>query len=588
MRSSARSISLAPCLAIFIILAAANAAGAETDPKLEQAAAKAEANIPFVYQGKTYVKSESGEISPLLDAKSVQTPAASAGVKASTTKSGKAVPAKSKSVAAKAPMALASVGTTAAAWPARFPRTLLTAGDATAAKGNAAARPKSFNLLAWQTPIKNQGSRGTCYAFAFTAGLEAAYRHKYGKIVDGKYQGPQWILSEESLIHVTKSTLLNRPQTYLFENPSSYWDGVLGVVGDPLMTSVLSEQLMNYRIPEAKYSPYLALSNPPPKSPPGLTQLADANACAIVATLAKTWDGAPPKFNPSGQCMSGNCATQQAIDACEYTPEHIPSAAGRNGRFGVSFDYKAPDGTRQPGAKALSAAQTRDTDLMESLLFEGHEIVGEFFINWKRGATINASFQSSPLWEYDATVKGDGHNMLVVGYDRTDPSPSRWYFILKNSWCGDKYFLVDYEFIRKATRGGIVIMDVVDPAMDQAASLVRGGAWLGIWPVHRSPQSDLDGNLVIRRVFDPNVPVQPGPGTKLQLGEFYPADGSSPHLVAGYPSSDSMMVLYVDSKSASASPAQAPGKAAPPKPGSAGAQSYTWTFGQSPQRSAGK
>jgi hypothetical protein len=48
------------------------------------------------------------------------------------------------------------------------------------------------------------------------------------------------------------------------------------------------------------------------------------------------------------------------------------------------------------------------------------------------------------------------------------------------------------------------------------------------------------------------------------------------------------MVLYVDPNSASANPAQAPGKATPPKPGGAGAQSYTWAFGQSPQRSAGK
>jgi hypothetical protein len=106
--------------------------------------------------------------------------------------------------------------------------------------------------------------------------------------------------------------------------------------------------------------------------------------------------------------------------------------------------------------------------------------------------------------------------------------------------------------------------------------------------VHRGPQSDLDGNLVIRRVFDPNVPVQPGPGTKLQLGEFYPAGGSSPHLVTGYLSSDSTMVFYVDPKSASANTAAASSNATPAKPGSAGAQSYTWAFGQGPQRSAGK
>ena len=74
-----------------------------------------------------------------------------------------------------------------APWPARFPRTLMSADDITTAKANAAARPNNFNLLPWQTPIKNQGERDTCYAFAFTAGLEAAYRHKYGKIVDGRY-----------------------------------------------------------------------------------------------------------------------------------------------------------------------------------------------------------------------------------------------------------------------------------------------------------------------------------------------------------------------------------------------------------------
>src|SRR5580704_10638977 len=174
--------------------------------------------------------------------------------------------------------------TSSAAWPARFPRTLMSAKDVATAKASATARPTSFNLLAWQTPIKNQGKRDTCYAFALTAALEAAYRHKYGKIVDGKYQGPQWILSEEFLIHVAKSTLLNRPQTYLFENPSSYWEGVLGVVGYPMMISVLSEQLMNYRIPETQYAPYLALDNPAPNAPPGLMQLAAANNCAVVGT----------------------------------------------------------------------------------------------------------------------------------------------------------------------------------------------------------------------------------------------------------------------------------------------------------------
>ena len=458
-----------------------------------------------------------------------------------------------------------------AAWPARFPRTLMSVNDVAAAKANATARPKSFNLLAWQTPIKNQGKRDTCYAFAFTAGLEAAYRHKYGKIVDGKYQGPQWILSEEFLIHVTKSTLLNRPQTYLFENPSSYWEGVLGVVGYPMMISVLSEQMMNYRVPESQYAPYLALDNPAPNAPAGLTQIANANNCSIVGTLAEKWVDSPTAINSDGSVPGGNCATQRAVDACEYTPNYIPSAASQNARFGVSFVYTAPDGTQQPGAKALSKAQMSDTNLLEALVFEGHEIVAELYLNWKRGEQIGTPFQSTPLWDYDATANGGGHNMLVVGYDRSDPSPSRWYFIMKNSWGGDKYYFVSYPFMQNATRGGVVILDVVDPHVDQPVSPARGGAWLGIWPVHRSAQSDLDGTLVIRRTFDPNVPVQPKPGTSLPLGEYDRAEGSSGQPLIGYLSSDSTIVFHVD----------------PDKKG-ASAAFYTWAFGQNPERNPGK
>jgi hypothetical protein len=458
------------------------------------------------------------------------------------------------------------------AWPARFPRTLMTAADVAAAKANATARPKSFNLLPWQTPIKNQGARDTCYAFAFTAGLEAAYKHKYGKVVDGQYQGPQWILSEEFLIHIAKSTLLNVPQKYLFENPSSYLSGVVGVAGDPMMISVLSEQLMNYRIPESQYAPDLLLDNSKtPNSPSGLTQLAVANNCSILMTLDKQWIGAAPKLNNAGQCTAGNCATQQAVDACDYAPNYIPSTASGNARFGLSFDYKAPDGTQQPGAKALTKAQMSDTDLMESLLFEGHEIISELYLDWKRGAEIKTSFQTSPLWSYDATVKGEGHNMLLVGYDRSDPSPSNWNFIMKNSWGGDKYYLVSYSFIQKATRGGVVIMDVVDPDAAKPASLVRGGAWIGSWSVAHSAQSDLDGKLVIRRVFDPNVPVQPKAGSDLQLGDYYPTDGSSAQSVSGHLSSDSTMVFHIN----------------PAKKG-ASVMFYTWAFGKNPERSLEK
>jgi hypothetical protein len=93
--------------------------------------------------------------------------------------------------------------------------------------------------------------------------------------------------------------------------------------------------------------------------------------------------------------------------------------------------------------------------------------------------------------------------------------------------------------------------------LDKPVSLVRGGAWLGIWPVRRGAHSDLDGNLVIRRTFDPNVMVQPKPGTDLRLDEFFSANGAAPRAVAGHLTSDRVMVFHI---------APAPGAAKPKRP----------------------
>jgi hypothetical protein len=349
----------------------------------------------------------------------------------------------------------------------------------------------------------------------------------------------------------------------------------LGVIGDPMMISVLSEQLMNYRIPESQYAPYRSwdsskpAANSPPSSLPGLVQVATKNNCTAVAALNDKWNGNKPKLNNAGQCIGGNCATQKEVDACEYTPDYIPATSSKNSHFGISFSYKAPDGSEQPGAKALTQAQMNDTDLIESLLFSGHEIVAELYLKWKRGPTIKTSFQTSPLWEYDGTVNDGGHNMLVVGYDRSDPSPDRWYFIMKNSWGGTKYYFVAYSFMKNAMRGGVVILDVVDPEADKPASLVRGGAWLGIWPVHPGPQSELDGTIVIRRTFDPNVAVQPKAGTEIPLGDYYPLDDSSTQPLSGHMASDSTMAFEVEGPKATVT-------------------SYTWNFGAAPQKTAAK
>ncbi len=263
MRASARSISLAPCSCHLSSSSPPTAAGAKTDPKLEQAAGQGRGRHSVRLSGQDLCqKRDRGYIAPARRRNQFKRPATSAGVKASRSKSAKAAPATHRREGEhdlgerRRRPRLGRPGFRApSCWRGRRGRR----------QGECRRAPEeSFNLLAWQTPIwKNQGSRGTCYAFAFTAGLEAGLhrqqiRQDRRRRVSGPAMDPvRGIAHPRDQIDAAQSTA----DLSVRGTRAPIGTGVLGVVGDPLMTSVLSEQLMSYRIPEAKYSPYLALSN---------------------------------------------------------------------------------------------------------------------------------------------------------------------------------------------------------------------------------------------------------------------------------------------------------------------------------------
>ena len=105
-------------------------------------------------------------------------------------------------------------------------------------------KPNAYSLARWQTPIRNQGGRGTCYTFACVAAMEAMYNRTFGLMLD---------LSEHYAFQLGKIGELYpdyMTNTRPHESNTSYWGGQ----GNSTFLNVISK----CAIPLELEAPYLS------------------------------------------------------------------------------------------------------------------------------------------------------------------------------------------------------------------------------------------------------------------------------------------------------------------------------------------
>lgn len=220
------------------------------------------------------------------------------------------------------------------------------------------AAPAAHSLEKYQTPIRNQQDRGSCWAFAGVAAMEAAYRRKYGF-------GPDLDLSEQYVFHMGKTVELY--PDYLtnlavaHENNTSFTGSQGG--------SDILHDLCWIAVPEERFCPYLTHAE----------QEAIRLATPDAGSLAWT-------------------STQEEFDAFEFSERNVPTIARWNARFQVG---------------SYSAVPSTDPETLEGIIAAGHEIAVDFDLKWKYDAARN-------VLDYDPAAPGAGHVMLLIGYDRRE------------------------------------------------------------------------------------------------------------------------------------------------------------------------
>ncbi len=359
-------------------------------------------------------------------------------------------------------------------------------------------RSRSLQRVFWdefQTPITHQGNRDTCSGFAMTAAIEARYRRDYD-------YGRDFKLSEQFFWHSYKSTSLTYPLRYRYENQSSIWGGG---------NSHGIRKSVNFAICEKDDLKYLSELE--------MNELRDS----IHGTGKLEYAQDPTE----------NKVLQKEVDAFEYSTKYIPQKARDNCRFGVR------------GYVLLGVGESRDADLVASIIGSGHEVLIDMILDWVEvpANEIDPSLSeiNSHVMKYDPNKTDSGaHCFLLVGFDSRHRV-----FMVKNSWGGDKYTLIDYELLINRASGGSYITEVDNPNSPDVK-----GRFLGHWHMNHD---GWQGELIIRRYTDEKNSIT-------RLGHYYRLKDGKLSAVNGCFSSDGRTIKFTIENDSNVSPTQQNGQ----------------------------